>query len=60
MSTIRKIDPKGRVILPSKIRKALNLQPGKIVEIEVQEDGTIKVRPVEVRGSEYGNTSRNT
>lgn len=42
--SVRRIDKQGRVILPSHIRKALNLTTDSAVNIELTEDG-ILVRP---------------
>lgn len=45
----RLIDPQGRVILPSHIRHALNLQPGNVVEVDLDDDGTIKIKAIRER-----------
>ena len=50
----RYVDPQGRIILPAHIRKALNLQPGNLVSMEVTENGTIKIRVEEERCSLCG------
>lgn len=36
---IRKLDEKGRVTLPAHIRKALNIGPDSLVEVELADDG---------------------
>ena len=41
----RYLDNQGRVILPAHIRKAMNLNPGSIVEVRLEDDGTIRLRP---------------
>ena len=43
-----KMDAQGRVILPPHIRKALNLNPGQLVNVSL-EGGTIKIQPAEER-----------
>ena len=45
----RYLDPQGRVILPSYIRKALNLAPGSGVEIDMEDAVTIRIRPADER-----------
>ena len=54
----RFIDPQGRVILPSHIRKALNLNPGNVVSVEVV-DGTIRIRPEIERCAVCGGSADN-
>ena len=41
----RYMDPQGRIIIPTHIRKALNLAPGNLVEVALEDDGTIRIRP---------------
>lgn len=43
--SIRRLDGQGRVILPSHIRKALNLAQDSEVTIEMTEDGKIVIYP---------------
>ena len=43
--SIRRLDGQGRVILPSHIRKALNLTPDSEVTIDLTEDGRIVIFP---------------
>lgn len=43
--SIRRLDGQGRVILPSHIRKALNLTPDSEVTIDLTEDGKIVIFP---------------
>lgn len=45
----RIIDPQGRVILPPHIRKALNLNGGNVVEVRLEDDGSIRIRPTSER-----------
>lgn len=52
--TIRRVDDLGRIVLPSHIRKALNLNPGNHVSVDLDEDGIIRVVPVEERCSICG------
>lgn len=47
--TTRYVDAQGRVILPAHIRKALNLSEGHCLEIELDQDGCIRLRPTEER-----------
>lgn len=41
----RRIDPQGRIMIPSHIRKALNLSPGQLVTVELGPDRIIQVKP---------------
>ena len=45
----RRLDGQGRVILPAHIRKALNLTPESTVTIEMEADGSIRIRPTAER-----------
>lgn len=45
----RYLDDQGRIILPSHIRKALNLSSGNVVEVALDDDGTIRIRPTKER-----------
>ena len=45
----RLLDAQGRVILPSHIRKALNLKTGSPVHVEMADDGTITISPAQAR-----------
>lgn len=45
----RYLDAQGRIILPNHIRKELNLKAGSAVDVDLEEDGTIRIRPSEVR-----------
>ena len=49
MKTQRYIDAQGRIVLPAHIREALDLSGGKLVELNLEEDGTIRVRPATER-----------
>lgn len=52
----RLIDHQGRVVLPTHIRNALNLQPGNVVQVELDDEGTIRIRPVQERCCLCGET----
>lgn len=45
----RCIDPQGRILIPSHIREALNIKPGKNMDITLTDAGTIEIRPQEER-----------
>ena len=45
----RYLDAQGRIILPNHIRKALNLKAGSDVNVDMEEDGTIRIRAAEER-----------
>ena len=45
MTVKRRIDDQGRIIIPNHIRKDLNLGPGSLVEVSMDGDNTITVRP---------------
>lgn len=45
----RYVDPQGRVIIPSHIREALNLAPGNTVQIDLDDEGVIRIRPIKER-----------
>lgn len=47
--TTRYVDDVGRVLLPNHIRKALNLQKGTALEVELEDTGTIRIRCIEER-----------
>lgn len=49
MKTTRYLDQQGRIILPNHIRKALNLTAGKVVEIDMDTDGTVRIRATKER-----------
>lgn len=49
VKSYRLVDDQGRVIIPSHIRKDLNLAPGVRVEFDADEDGTIRMRAVAAR-----------
>jgi len=48
-NSIRRLDGQGRVILPSHIRKRLNLAKNSAVTIDMTEDGVILIKPAEKR-----------
>lgn len=45
----RYLDPQGRIVIPNHIRKALNLNTGNVVEVTLDDNGTIRIRPIEER-----------
>lgn len=45
MTVKRRIDDQGRIIIPNHIRKELNLASGSLVEVSMDDDKTITVRP---------------
>lgn len=45
----RFVDNQGRIIVPSHIRKALNLAPGTRVSVDLADDGTVRVRAEDER-----------
>lgn len=49
VKTQRYLDAQGRIILPNHIRKALNLTAGKVVEIDMDQDGTVRIRATQER-----------
>lgn len=49
VKTQRYLDAQGRIILPNHIRKALNLTAGKVVEIDMDSDGSVRIRPTTER-----------
>lgn len=51
VKSVRRLDGQGRVILPSHIRKTLNLGKDSEVIIGITRDGTITITPAEARCS---------
>ena len=49
VKSVRRLDGQGRVILPSHIRKALNLTKDSEVTINMTKDGAVMIRPSEER-----------
>lgn len=49
VKTTRYMDAQGRIIIPTHIRKALNLTAGKCVEVDMDDTGTIRITPTEER-----------
>lgn len=43
--SVRRLDAQGRVILPSHIRKAMDLGESSAVEITMNDDGSVTIRP---------------
>ena len=52
--TTRYLDAQGRIILPPHIRRHLNLAAGNLVEVALDDDGTIRIRATEERCSICG------
>lgn len=52
-STCR-LDQQGRIVLPSHFRKALNIGPGNVVSVDMDDDGAIRVRATHERCSVCG------
>ena len=53
--SVRRVDDLGRVVLPSNIRKALNLGPRSVVEVDLADDNeTIRIRATSERCSVCG------
>lgn len=44
-----KMDKQNRVVLPSKLVKTLNLQPGSTMMASIEEDGALRLETFEVR-----------
>ncbi len=53
MATIAKITSKGQTTIPVEIRESLNFNPGDLLEWEVNEDGSAKVRRIQPLDLEY-------
>lgn len=47
--SLRYVDHQGRIVLPSHIRNTLTLAPGSLVEVTLDDDGTIRIRPTKER-----------
>ena len=47
-----KIDPSGRIFIPSEVRKILNLKPGDSVCYEISKAGALVIRKVEKKVNE--------
>lgn len=45
MKEKRRLDDQGRIIIPNHMRKGLNLGPGSLVEVTMDEDNTIRIKP---------------
>ena len=50
----RYLDNQGRVIIPSHIRKALNLGPNNVVSVELDDNNCIRIRATDERCSLCG------
>jgi len=44
MTTV--LSKKGQIVLPAEVRKQLDLKPGDDLEVLVDDDGTIRLRPI--------------
>lgn len=47
--SLRFVDNQGRIILPAHIRKALTIGKGHTVTVELDDDGSIRIRAVKER-----------
>lgn len=47
--TTRFVDNQGRIVLPAHIRKALNVGKGHTVTLDLDDDGTIRIKAVPER-----------
>ena len=47
--SLRYVDDQGRIILPSHIRKALNIGKGHTVTLDLDDDGSVRIRAVKER-----------
>ena len=45
MGATRTVGPKGQVVIPAAVRRAVNLEPGQRVDIEVR-DGVLVLTPI--------------
>ena len=52
----RYVDNQGRIILPAHIRKALNLGSGNVVEMSLDDDGTLRITASKERCAVCGNS----
>ena len=46
--SIIRINGRGQIVLPAKIRKRLGLEAGGRLQVQLLEDGTIKIEPVTI------------
>lgn len=46
-TTIRCIDTQGRVIIPMPLRRSLQWEPGRAVELVQEDDNTLRIRPAQ-------------
>ena len=47
MKEKRRLDEQGRIIIPNHMRKGLNLGPGSLVEVTMDDDHTIQIKPAD-------------
>lgn len=52
----RYVDNQGRIILPAFIRKHLNLGSGHVVDMTLEDDGSIRIKAAKERCSVCGNS----
>lgn len=45
MKEKRRLDDQGRIIIPNHMRKGLNLGPGSLVEVTMDDDNNIVIKP---------------
>lgn len=55
---IRYMDDQGRINIPNHIRRALNLKGGNVVEVALEDDGTIRLNASEERCSLCGQNDK--
>lgn len=53
---IRALDNQGRVIIPMPLRRSLNWEPGRAVELVQEDDNTLRIRPAQETCAVCGNT----
>jgi len=53
MTAIAKITSKGQTTIPVEIRESLNFNPGDLLEWEVNEDGSARVRRIQPLDLDY-------
>lgn len=49
VKVLRRVDDQGRIIIPSNIREMLNLSSGCVVEVDVTDEGEVKLIPATER-----------
>lgn len=56
VTATRYVDPQGRLILPAHIREAMNIGTGRVVEMTLEDDNTVRLRASEARCHLCGNS----